>query len=159
MNPVITGSAFKHFKIVDDGVMGGKSAGYFKINAKGNGEFYGHVSLENNGGFSSVRYQTTVHVNANTSIMLHIKGDGKRYQIRVKESADQKESFVNYFTTSGAWQTVTIHLKDLYPKFRGKHLDSANFSGTKISEIGFLIGNKKAEPFNLEIAKIEFTTI
>mgnify|MGYP001794145454 CR=1 FL=1 len=49
-------SSLAGWSIVDDVVMGGRSAGHFKINREGHGEFYGTVSLENNGGFSSVRY-------------------------------------------------------------------------------------------------------
>ena len=37
--------------------MGGRSNDKFKIDSDGNGLFSGDVSLENNGGFSSVHYQ------------------------------------------------------------------------------------------------------
>ncbi len=46
----------RNWNVVDDGVMGGLSAGRFRVNDAGNGEFSGTVSLENNGGFSSLRY-------------------------------------------------------------------------------------------------------
>lgn len=51
-----TFSNTNHWVIVDDVVMGGKSSGHFKID-EGKGMFYGEISLENNGGFSSVRYR------------------------------------------------------------------------------------------------------
>ena len=40
---------------VNDGVMGGVSDGRFKITDQGTMEFFGTLSLENNGGFASVR--------------------------------------------------------------------------------------------------------
>ena len=40
---------------VNDGVMGGRSDGRFRINENKRLEFYGNLSLENNGGFASVR--------------------------------------------------------------------------------------------------------
>ena len=46
-----------------DVVMGGKSSGSFALSPEGHGVFKGAVSLENNGGFSSLRYnceKTTV---------------------------------------------------------------------------------------------------
>src|SRR5690606_16607241 len=46
--------------ILDDVVMGGKSNGTFSINEAGNGIFKGEISLENNGGFSSVRHDCNV---------------------------------------------------------------------------------------------------
>mgnify|MGYP001300270260 CR=1 FL=1 len=42
--------------VVDDIVMGGRSSGLFRLDKDGHGVFTGEVSLENNGGFSSVRY-------------------------------------------------------------------------------------------------------
>ena len=37
--------------------MGGRSDGNFNLNKEGFAVFHGEVSLENNGGFSSLRYQ------------------------------------------------------------------------------------------------------
>jgi hypothetical protein len=42
--------------IEDDGVMGGLSKGRFQLNNEGHATFSGNVSLENNGGFSSVQW-------------------------------------------------------------------------------------------------------
>ena len=50
-------SNIQGWKFVDDIVMGGKSLGSFKLSPDGFGLFEGHISLENNGGFSSVRYR------------------------------------------------------------------------------------------------------
>ena len=50
-------SNIKNWYIVDDDVMGGRSSSQFTLNSDGHGVFEGYVSLANNGGFSSVRYQ------------------------------------------------------------------------------------------------------
>ena len=42
----------------------------------------------------------------------------------------------------------------MYPTFRGKKLDMPNYDADGIEEIGFLIANKKAEHFKLEIDSI-----
>ena len=42
--------------VVDDGVMGGRSKGKLKIENDDTGVFSGKISLENYGGFSSIRY-------------------------------------------------------------------------------------------------------
>ena len=52
-----TQSDIKNWNVIDDIVMGGKSSGSFKLNTDGYGVFKGNVSLENNGGFSSVKYK------------------------------------------------------------------------------------------------------
>jgi monofunctional biosynthetic peptidoglycan transglycosylase len=43
------------WQAVNDGVMGGVSEGRFKITERQTLQFYGTLSLENNGGFASVR--------------------------------------------------------------------------------------------------------
>ena len=49
-------SSINNWVVVDDVVMGGRSSGNFELDKEGNGVFYGSISLENNGGFSSLRH-------------------------------------------------------------------------------------------------------
>lgn len=140
------------WRIVDDVVMGGKSAGSFIINDSGHGEFSGVVSLDNNGGFSSVRYRfEAINVQDFSKIIIRLKGDGKRYQFRVKSDQNMRQSYIAYFESSGDWQSIEIKMDDLFPSWRGMRLDMPNFPGIAIEELAFLISNKKAESFKLEI--------
>ena len=76
------------WRVIDDGVMGGLSKGKLRVNDKGHGVYSGTVSIENNGGFSSLRYRFEAKSVADyTSVTLRVKGDGKRYQFRVKKQA------------------------------------------------------------------------
>lgn len=144
------------WKIVDDAVMGGMSSGTFKLSPDGHGVFEGTVSLENNGGFSMVQYQfDKMKANRDSRIIIKLKGDGRKYQLRVKDNSSNYYWYVTTFTTSGEWQEIEIPLKDMYPSFRGKKLDLPHFSQNHIEEIAFLTGNKKAEKFKLLIDKIE----
>jgi len=141
--------------IVDDVVMGGRSSGVFRLDKEGHGVFEGEVSLENNGGFSSVRYEfENMQVNENVKINLRLRGDGKVYQFRIKSTASDYVSFVTSFTTTGKWEEIEIELKDMYPSFRGRILDQPNFSSDSFESITFLIGNKKQENFQLLIDNI-----
>ncbi len=143
------------WNIVDDVVMGGKSSSTFNLNTQGHGVFKGEISLENNGGFSSVRYDfDKVKVTDYTTMCILLKGDGKNYQFRVKPDTSQEYSYIAPFKTSGDWQEVEIPLKDMYPSFRGRKLDKPNFDDAFIEEIVFLIGNKKEEDFQLIISQI-----
>lgn len=142
--------------IVDDVVMGGKSSGTFKLSAEGHGVFEGAISLQNNGGFSSVRYRfEKIRIGKSTKILLKIRGDGKKYQFRIKSNSDEYYSYIAPFSTTGEWQEIQILLKDMYPSFRGRKLDLPNFSKDYMEEITFLIGNKSQEEFKLLIDKIE----
>ena len=144
------------WQVVDDVVMGGRSSGQFSINADGHGVFEGRVSLENNGGFSSVRYSPgNASVNPDQTVVLIVKGDGKQYQFRVKDDLGNYYSFVQSFQTSGDWEEIEIPLNSMYASFRGRRVNVPNFSGNQIAEVRFLIANKKAEDFKLLIDKIE----
>lgn len=138
------------WNIVNDVVMGGKSTSTFSINTNGNAVFEGEVSLENNGGFSSLRHRfEKMNVSNYKTIKIRLKGDGKKYQFRIKPSRFNQYSYVYYFQTNGDWQTIEINLTDFVPVFRGRSLNMPNFSGTELEEIGFLIGNKQQEKFKL----------
>jgi len=141
--------------VVNDGVMGGLSEGHLTITKEGHGLFYGNVSLENYGGFTSIRYLLdNKKIKENAFCNIRLKGDGKNYQFRVKSDEYQGFSYIYEFNTSGEWENIKIPLHEMYPSFRGRRLDMPNFSGEQIAEITFLIANKKAESFNLYIDQI-----
>ena len=144
------------WRIVDDVVMGGDSNGKFSIDNDGHGVFEGKISLENSGGFSSVRYQfETLAVTENSRVLITLKGDGKDYQFRIKDKSSTSYSYITTFKTSGEWQTTEIKLSDLYPSFRARKLELPNFESDFFEEIVFLIGNKKEENFKLVLDRIE----
>ena len=151
-----TDSDINDWRIIDDVVMGGRSNGAFELTQYGHGKFSGNVSLENNGGFSSLRYYFTgKEISQYTKAVLRVKGDGSNYQFRVKRSSRDYVSYIYEFETTTEWITVEIPFNKMYPGFRGRKLRQANFPGDYMEEIGFLIGNKKAQSFELLIDKIE----
>jgi hypothetical protein len=150
-----TSSDLSNWKIVNDDVMGGRSNGKFYRGPQGNGIFEGRISLKNNGGFASVRYLPgKISIKDYDKIVVHLKGDGKRYQFRIKADLDDYQSYITYFDTTEEWQKVEITLENLYPTYRGRTLDQPNFSAQQLEEIGFLFGNNKEEDFRLKIKSI-----
>ena len=144
------------WRIVDDVVMGGRSNGQFEVTKEGHGFIHGYVSLENNGGYSSVRYRfKEKEIKGFTKVIIRLKGDGNRYQFRAKTSSYDRYSYIQYFETNGEWQTIEIALEDMYPTFRGRKLRMPNFPGEKLGEIAFLIGNKEEQSFQLSIDYIQ----
>lgn len=149
-------SNLSNWYVVVDGVMGGLSQGSFKLTNEGNAVFSGIISLENNGGFSSIRYGIgNTDISGKTTVVIRLKGDGKKYQFRVKQNSDDRHSFVSQFQTSGDWEIIEIPLNSLYPTYRGRKLTIGNFSANYLEEIGFLVGNKRRELFQLELDYIQ----
>jgi len=149
-------SDIRNWRTVDDTVMGGRSAGNFRINEDGHGEYSGYVSLENNGGFSSLRYRMpTIRIEGLTTAVIRLKGDGKRYQFRTKTSDQDRYSYVVHFQTSGKWEEIELDLRTMKPKFRGRALEMEDYPAEMLSEIAILIGNKEEQDFRLALDWIE----
>lgn len=146
----------KKWIIVDDTVMGGKSKSKIKLDQLGNGVFEGSVSTKNYGGFSSARLDLErKQINNFTKIRLHIKGDGKNYQIRIKTKKEDFFSYTASFQTTKKWEFIEIPLESMSPTFRGRSLEKPNFSENYFEQISLFIGNKKDEDFKLMIKKID----
>lgn len=144
-----------NWQVVDDVVMGGRSAGNFKLNDEGHGVFFGKVSLENNGGFSSVRYLfNRKNIEGYRFVKIRLKGDGNTYQFRIKTNQNDYYSYNASFDTSGEWEVIELPLALMYPSYRGRKLAMGNFPALKMSEIRFLIGNNKPQSFELLIDKL-----
>lgn len=144
------------WQVVDDVVMGGESTSKFGLNSEGNAVFNGTVSLDNNGGFCSVQHVfKPILLKGNTSFVIKIKGDGKIYQFRAKANKKDYYSFVYEFETTKDWQIVEIPFKEMQASFRGRKVAISNYDGNNLEEIAFLIGNKKAENFELLLDRIE----
>ena len=150
------------WQVVNDGVMGGVSTSQFQLLTNGGAIFSGVVSLENNGGFASVR-STPVRENLNgtDALVLRVRGDGRRYKFTVRTEAGFNA--LNYqaeFTTKrGEWEEHRLTFKDFMPTFRGRVLtDVPPLIPSKITSVGLLISDKKAGPFRLEMSWIRGVT-
>jgi NADH dehydrogenase [ubiquinone] 1 alpha subcomplex assembly factor 1 len=138
--------------VVNDGVMGGVSTSRL-VTKSGIAKFSGAVSLENNGGFASVRSgvpQAAIPNDA-TAFQARVKGDGKAFQFTV----DTPAGWYWYSMTpaKGKWSTVTIPFADLVPVTRfSEPTQRAQFNISQpVTRIGVLISNKRAENFSLSL--------
>lgn len=148
-------SDISDWKIVNDAVMGGRSSSKFYLNKEGHGIFKGTVSLENNGGFASLRHRfNQKKIAGYKKVMIYLKGDGKCYQFRSKTNKEDQQAYISCFETTGEWQTVEMIFSALEPTFRGRKLNMPNFPAEELEEVGFMIGNKVNENFELVIDKI-----
>jgi hypothetical protein len=117
--------------------------------------FHGDVSLENNGGFSSIQNNfDSLDVSGYQHAILRLKGDGKDYRFIVESDPNARHYYVAEFGTSGDWQEIKIPLRKMYPMRRGDRLDLPDYSAETLSQVRFMIANGRAESFRLEIASI-----
>jgi monofunctional biosynthetic peptidoglycan transglycosylase len=138
------------WRIINDGVMGGLSSSTAEISDSGTLVFTGNVSLENNGGFASVRGAGKIYDFSNhEGIRLRIKGDGKRYAFTLNSSNSfgspgHKSSFD---TEDGKWIEVELPFDTFWPVLRW----SGQLRLDYITSVGFLISDKQEGGFRLEV--------
>lgn len=140
---------------VNDGVMGGRSRGGPTV-AAGLLEFTGHLSLENNGGFASVRsVGRDFDLSRATAIVLRVRGDGRRYQLRLATDARHRGIAVSYGagfdTTAGEWAEVRVALASLQPTVRGSLVQGPPLDPSQVREIGLMIADKREGAFALSV--------
>lgn len=140
---------------LNDDVMGGRSSGQPTV-ADGELEFSGELSLANNGGFASVRsVGRDFDLNDASAVVLRVRGDGRRYQLRLATDARYRGMAVSYGaafdTTVGEWTLVRVPLASLEPTVRGSRLQGPPLDSSQVREIGLLIADKREGAFALSV--------
>ncbi|MCX6926877.1 MAG: CIA30 family protein [Verrucomicrobia bacterium] len=148
------------WQIVNDDFMGGVSRSEFRL-TKGMAVFRGELSLENNGGFASVRSLPTDHDLAGCdAFVIRVRGDGRSYKftVRTDRSLDSAVYQTLFTTKRGEWEELRLPLKQFVLTSRGRVLSGASpIDPAKVTSVGFLISGKQAGPFQLGVAWIKAT--
>jgi monofunctional biosynthetic peptidoglycan transglycosylase len=150
-----TPKEMRQWQNVDDPVMGGLSRSSMGATNNGTAVFSGIVSLENFGGFASVRSKNADHdLGTYDGVAARLKGDGKTYEIMLKDETPFGgfSYYYKFKTTKGDWITVKGPFRDFVPRFHGRVLDDRPpIEGQNVRSVGFLIADKQEGPFSLEI--------
>ena len=142
---------------VNDRVMGGVSTSQVLSTADGMA-FSGLVSLDNNGGFASIRTLPCEYGLAGAiSLVLRVRGDGKTYKvgIRTDDAFDGVQHQARFATQSGEWQDIRFPMTDFQPTFRGRTAQAPTLDPARIRVFGLLIADRKAGPFRLVVESIQ----
>ena len=151
----------KPWQTVNDGVMGGRSVGRFKINEDKKMEFFGTLSLENNGGFASVRARgTRLDLENGDSIVARVRGDGRQYNFNlyVPRNIGRVSYRQSFKTKKDEWIEVELPVEKFVATWRGRVFPNDKLDPSKVSGLGVLLGDKKAGPFTLEVEWIKVVT-
>lgn len=141
---------------VNDGVMGGVSSGEMTVTDK-QLLFHGELSLQNNGGFASVRRPVNEDMTGSIGVRLTVKGDGRKYQFRLRQDRNfDGVAWRHMFSTDGSTQVLELKYADFEPVFRGRIVRSAGpVVAGQITQIGFMIADKTEGAFALSVLDIE----
>ena len=150
------------WRIVNDGVMGGPSKSEIQL-TNNSIQFTGAVSLENNGGFASMR----------TLIIKGALSACKTMTMRYKSSStdrtfglslkNSQQYYIPYYKHTFSpktteWETLTVNLSD-FKHYRISEVIGNDMPITALDDIynmALIISDKKAGPFTIEIDYIKF---
>lgn len=141
--------------VTNDDVMGGVSTSNISVSKENVLIFSGEVSLENNGGFASLRSPIDdFDLSAYKGFLLKVKGDGKTYNLSFRQT--KYFTGFNYThkfqTEKDIWQVVKLPFSEFKLKYYGREV--SNFEppdNSNIKQISILISDKQQGPFKLEI--------
>lgn len=148
------------WNIVNDTVMGGRSSSRWSDKSS-TLSFEGFLSLENNGGFASIRHDlNNMNLSDTEGIFIKVKGDGRKYQFRIRSQASRWANYSQEFKTKkDTVQTFYLPYKDFKPSWRGRSVRNVpTLTGKDVRGIGFLIGDKIQGKFKLDILNISAST-
>jgi NADH dehydrogenase [ubiquinone] 1 alpha subcomplex assembly factor 1 len=143
------------WQAVNDGVMGGISDGRFKVTTDKTLEFFGTLSLENNGGFASVRTKpAALGIQAGDALVVRVKGDGREYMLNIYTKS--RRMAFSYRaplpTVKDEWREVEIPLADLIPTAFGRRVQGMGpVEADQINGLGFMLSDKQAGPFTMQV--------
>ena len=142
---------------VDDVVMGGVSSSRVVRTPEGFSAFEGTVSLENNGGFASVRTDgERCSLPGASVLVLRVRGDGNDYRLRLRDDVvyDMPSRQATFATVAGEWIDVELPLADFELKWRGEPVEGPPLDPATVRSIGLVIADKQAGAFRLELAAL-----
>ncbi len=144
---------------LNDDVMGGISSSEVQVDINsGVLNFDGNVSLENNGGFASIRSQAEIYdLGEYDGITIRVRGDGNVYRFRIRtEKTGPEISYTAVFPTeANTWQDIYIPFADMLPLYRGFVVqDAGPLDASTIRSFGFMMTDKQEGEFSLEVDRI-----
>lgn len=146
------------WRAVGDVVMGGVSRSAFEQAAPGIARFHGVVSLENSGGFASVRTPPRDwHVAGARAFLLRVRGDGRTYKftIRTGDGFDGIQYQARFVAPADAWTDVVLPVSDFVATFRGRKVPFApSLDPARSRALGLMISDRQAGPFELLVDRI-----
>jgi len=141
---------------VDDTVMGGGSKSTLDVADSGQAVFAGRLSSDRKGGFASVRsIFDSQDFSGYDRFRIRLKGDGRRYGFRVRNSAEADGVVYGcgFDTVAGEWAEVDMRFSDLLPLAGGNEEseDDPPFDPSNVIQICFMVADKQKGNFNLQV--------
>lgn len=148
-----------NWSVVNDGVMGGRSAGYIAIEA-GTLRFTGTLVTQG-GGFTSVRARRDSDLSDATGLELLVRGSGRQFEIEVDDGLvyfGRSVSRRTTFASSADWTLIRVPFSSLQSSIFGQRVHVAPINLSRIVGVGIYIADGQDGDFSLEVDHIRAYT-
>jgi NADH dehydrogenase [ubiquinone] 1 alpha subcomplex assembly factor 1 len=141
---------------IDDPTMGGRSRSALLPTDRGGACFTGVVSLENGGGFCSVRSPDFPPVPAADAVVLRAFGDGHTYTVclHTRHMPPGTSYRLKFTPRPGVWEDVTLPLEEFVLMRFGARAGVSPVDPARVVGLSLLISDRQEGPFVLELAHV-----
>lgn len=151
--------SMQNWKSYNDGVMGGRSRGGGVNTGQKTILFTGDISLENGGGFASIRSKPNpMNLDGASGLIVKARGDGRNYWVGLRTGGKFPGAAyrADLPTAKGEWTTTFIPISDFKEQVWGMLVpDSSPINPAGITSVGITLADKKAGPFEFELEFIK----
>ena len=143
---------------IDDRVMGGVSTSRMTFHPDAHAVFEGVVSIDNGGGFASVRHpELRLGEVGTVGYRLQVRGDDKRYKFNLR--MDAALDGVNYQALfqppADRWVDLVLPLGVFSPRYRGQPVPNApTLRPERVCQVGWMVAEGQTGPFQLAIRTV-----
>ena len=152
-------STVSNWEAVDDRIMGGCSQSQPERIDNSYLRFSGTVSLENSGGFASIRSNPDdFDLGQRTGLKLRLRGDGKDYKLSLRTDLffDGVSYQATFSTERDIWQEISLPFETFVPTHHGVKLSTvAPMALASVKSFGLFISDRQEGSFQLDIACIK----
>jgi NADH dehydrogenase [ubiquinone] 1 alpha subcomplex assembly factor 1 len=138
--------------VVNDGVMGGGSAGFASVE-EGTLRFTGTL-VTRGGGFTSVRTRRALDLTGQTGLELRVRGNGRPFEIELDDGRTSGWRSVSHrapFMTSADWTVVRVPFRAFRSSVFGQAVNAPPVNLAGIQSVGIYILDGRDGPFQLEV--------
>lgn len=147
------------WRVVNDGVMGGRSDGT-RFAEDDYMVFTGRI-VTKGGGFSSIRVPMAPgDLSGATGLTLRLRSDGRAYRMTFRTSERWRGRSVSYqaeipAVEPGDWTDVVVPFDRMNTTVFGRTVRAAPFDPSDVREMGIILADGQDGPFRLDVAKID----
>jgi NADH dehydrogenase [ubiquinone] 1 alpha subcomplex assembly factor 1 len=138
--------------VVNDGVMGGRSAGFVTVE-DGTLRFTGTL-VTRGGGFTSVRARRVIDLTGQAGLELRVRGSGRQFEVEVDDGVRSARGSLSRrapFETSAEWTLVRVPFNTLRNSVFGQAVNAPPIDLARIQGVGLYIADGQDGPFRLEV--------